>query len=202
MSRPMKNYLLIPAIAITLVACGGGADAPGAANEGASLQPASARPAEPSTPTGPMTMPDWYGVDHDAKTVRLAVIAGTTPDNNYWNLNGHIKGELAITVPEGYTVTIDFTNQDPVMAHSLGVSAELSNFATPPAAKAVFDGAITEDPLSMIDGTMPGETETIQFVADAAGEYSLVCYIAGHTTLGMWLYFNVSATGEAGVQGL
>lgn len=198
----MKNYLLIPAVAIIFAACGGGADDPGAVNQGATFQPVSAGAPAPSTPTGPMLIPDWYGVDHDAKTVRLAITAGTVPDNNYWNLNGDVKGELAITVPVGYTVTIDFTNQDPIMAHSLGISAELSNFAMPPAAKAVFAGAITENPLSMIDGTMPGETETVQFVADVAGEYSMICYVAGHTTLGMWLYFNVSATGEAGVQGL
>jgi FtsP/CotA-like multicopper oxidase with cupredoxin domain len=198
----MKSRLFSTAVAAVFAACGGGADDAGVPNEGATLQPASAPVAAPSTPSGPMLMPDWYGVDHDAKTVRLAITAGTVPDNNYWNSNGRVKGELAITVPEGYTVTIDFKNQDPIMAHSLGIWAELRNFAMPPAAEAVFAGAITENPLSMIDGTMPGETETIEFVADVAGEYSMICYIAGHTTLGMWLYFNVSATGHAGVQGL
>ena len=54
----------------------------------------------------------------------------------------------------------------------------------------------------MIEATMPGETETIQFVAGTAGNYSMLCYIAGHTAIGMWLYFNVSGSGEAGVQGL
>ena len=49
---------------------------------------------------------------------------------------------------------------------------------------------------------MPGQSATIQFVADAAGNYAMICYTPGHTTLGMWLYFNVAAGGEAGVQGL
>jgi uncharacterized cupredoxin-like copper-binding protein len=66
----------------------------------------------------------------------------------------------------------------------------------------VFEGAITENPQSMIDGVMPGESETITFVADAAGNYSLVCYVPGHSAVGMWLFFNVSGDGEAGVQGL
>ena len=199
----MKNYLLVPAIVITFAACGrGDAGDAGAADNGAASQPVVARPVEPSTPTGPMTMPKWYGVDHDAKTVHLTVTAGAIPDNNYWNFNGHIKGELAITVPVGYTVTIDFVNEDPIMAHSLGISSELSNFAMPPAPEPVFAGAITENAESMIDATASGGSETIQFVADTAGEYSMVCYIAGHTTLGMWLYFNVSGSGKAGVQGL
>jgi FtsP/CotA-like multicopper oxidase with cupredoxin domain len=148
-----------------------------------------------------MSMPDWYQIDESARTVNLTVTAGLTNDNNYWNFNGAIRGALAINVPEGYTVTIDFINEDPNMAHSVGVSSELENFTLPPAAVPVFEGAITQNPGSMIDGTMPGERETIQFVADRAGEYTLVCYIAGHTAIGMWLYFNVTAEGEAGVQG-
>ena len=47
---------------------------------------------------------------------------------------------------------------------------------------------------------MPGETETVTFTADAAGTYTLVCYIPGHGTTGMWIYFVVSADGSAGVQ--
>ena len=49
---------------------------------------------------------------------------------------------------------------------------------------------------------MPGETATIQFVADAAGNYHMVCYVPGHTAIGMWLYFNVTESEEVGVQGL
>jgi len=66
---------------------------------------------------------------------------------------------------------------------------------------AVFGGAATENPGSMIDGTMPGETETVIFVAEIAGSYTIVCYIAGHSLTGMWLYFNVSSAGSVGVQG-
>ena len=93
-------------------------------------------------------------------------------------------------------------NDDPIMAHSLGISPELANFATPPAPESVFAGAISKNAQSMLDATASGESESIQFVADTAGEYSLVCYIAGHTTVGMWLYFNVSGSGKAGVQSL
>jgi len=199
----MKSFKLIPAAALFLVACGGGEPADSGAPEAPTTEPAAAAaPAGPAAPTGPMTIPDWYQVDHDAKTVRLSVVAGQTPDNNYWNFNGAIRGQLAITVPEGYEVTIDLENRDPNMAHSLGISTELVNFTVPPTPDPVFAGAMTENPQSMIDATMPGETETITFVADAAGNYSMVCYIAGHSAIGMWLFFNVSGDGDAGVQGL
>lgn len=196
----MKLYRLIPVVALAAAACGGGdsADAPPA--EPAPEAPAAA-PAGPAAPTGAMTIPEWYAVNHDARTVAIELTAGATADNNYWNYNGFIRGELAITVPEGYTVEITLINEDPNMGHSVGVSTELANFALMSPDPA-FAGAMSENPQSMIDSTMPGETETITFVADAAGNYSLVCYIAGHSAVGMWLFFNVSSDGEAGVQGL
>lgn len=198
----MKAFKLIPAAAVFLAACGGGEPADSGADAPATEPAAAAAPAGPTAPTGPMTIPDWYQVDHDAQTVTMTVVAGSTPDNNYWNFNGAIRGQTAITVPEGYEVTIEFVNDDPNMAHSLGISTELTNFTVPPATEPVFPGAITQNPQSMIDATMPGESETITFVADAAGNYSMVCYIAGHSAVGMWVFFNVSADGEAGVQGL
>jgi hypothetical protein len=88
------------------------------------------------------------------------------------------------------------------MAHSLGIQAGFTNPMMPPAPTPAFPGAITPNPQSMIDGTMPGQTATIQFVASTAGNYTMICYVAGHTAIGMWLYFNVAADGSAGVQGL
>ena len=149
-----------------------------------------------------MTVPDWYTVDNTARTVQINLTAGQSPRNNYWNYNDHINGELAITVPVGYTVSITLNNQDPNMAHSVGVSSELTSFVVPPTPDPVFEGAITDNPQSMTEGVMPGTSETITFVADEAGNYSLVCYIPGHTAVGMYLFFNVSADGEVGVQGL
>jgi FtsP/CotA-like multicopper oxidase with cupredoxin domain len=198
----MKIRSLFPlAAAATFAACGGGEPAESGSDGTGGGTPA-AQPSTPARtpPSGPLTVPDWYSVDTNARTVRMEVVAGLTPDNNYWNFNGAINGNVAITVPEGYRVVIDFVNRDPNMAHSLGISAETSNFATPPQPNPVFAGAITENPGSMVDGTMPGETETVEFVADRAGNYSMVCYIPGHSAVGMWLYFNVSATGEVGIQ--
>lgn len=195
----MKTKGAIPVlIAAALAACGGGE--PSTSGSGASGGSAPASQPARTPPSGPMTMPDWYAVDNDARTVTMDIVAGLTPDNNHWNFNGATNGSMAITVPEGYRVVITFTNRDPNMAHSLGVSTEMTNFAVPPQQTPVFPGAITQNPGSMIDGTMPGETETVEFVAERAGNYSLVCYVPGHTAVGMWIYFNVAAGGEAGVQ--
>jgi uncharacterized cupredoxin-like copper-binding protein len=180
---------------VVLAACGGGepADAP---------QQPDAAPAEVAAPApalGEMTTPEWFHVDDAAKTVHLTVTAGLTEAKNYWNFNGAHDGNMTITVPEGYAVTIDLVNNDPAMAHSVGISAQTSNFGmvdpTP-----VFPGAISSNPVSMTDATMPGETETITFTAATAGNYSMVCYIPGHAATGMWIHFNVSADGSKGVQ--
>lgn len=198
----MKAHGFLTVGAFFLSACGGGEPADTPQGGTSPDRPAAQAPSGPSIPSGPLTVPEWYAVDHDARTVGITLIAGETSRNNYWNYNGAISGEWAITVPVGYTVTIELVNQDPNMAHSAGISSELTNFAVPPTPDPVFDGAITESPQSMMDATMPGETETITFVADEAGSYSLVCYIPGHSTVGMWLYFIVSEGQDAGVAGM
>lgn len=198
----MKAYKLLPVAGFFLAACGGGEPADTPAADDSATPPPAAAPAGPEIPGGELSMPEWYRVDHDAMTVTLDIEAGATPDNNYWNYNGAIRGEWAITVPVGYTVTVNLSNSDPNMAHSLGISRELTNFAVPPTPDPVFEGAVTENPQSMVDATMPGESETITFVASEAGDYSMVCYIAGHTAVGMWLYFIVTEGQDAGVAGM
>lgn len=193
----MKRYdALAVALMLTLASCGGGepaADAP----------PAGGAPdaAEPAGGEATLTMPAWYQHDAGANAVTLDVVAGSTNANNYWNFNGYNGGNLTVVVPVGATVTIDFSNQDPNMAHSIGVASFTSS---PPAMlepTPVFDGAITSNPSDMMNATANGESETITFTASTAGDYSLACYVAGHAVAGMWVHFRVSDAGEAGVLG-
>jgi len=187
-------------LTLTLAACGGGedaADAPAMESEPAATESAAADMS--GGEMGEMMMPAWFQMDEANQTVTLDMTA--TMDGGQWKFNGYNFGGAAITVPEGYTVTINLINEDPAMAHSIGVDARTSDFpgsfADP---QPVFEGAISSNPTSMTEGTMPGESETITFTASTAGEYSLVCYIPAHAVSGMWVLFNVSADGEAGVQ--
>ena len=182
---------------VTLAACGGGEPA----QEAPASEPAAAAPVEAAAPANDMAMTDWFHVDEANQAVHMSITAGATDAKNYWNFNGGHDGNMTITVPVGYTITIDLRNNDPNMAHSLGISAETSGFSAMPDITPVFEGAVTSNPTSMMDATMPGQEESITFVADAAGEYAMVCYIPGHAATGMYIYFNVSAEGEAGVQG-
>ncbi|UCC24662.1 MAG: hypothetical protein JSU98_13130 [Gemmatimonadales bacterium] len=194
----MKRFAFSTALFFGLVACGGGEPAAEAAAEGAAEAAPAAEAAAPAQ-AGEMTMPAWYQMD--GTNVTLDIIAGQTNKGNYWNFNGAQFGETTIVVPVGAEVTINFSNNDPNMAHSVGISA---GFDTAPAmvdVTPIFEGAISSNPTSMTDATLPGQSETITFTASEAGEYTMVCYIPGHAVSGMWIRFNVSADGEAGVMG-
>lgn len=194
----MKRFAMIPA-ALLVVACGGGEPAPEAASE-PEPEPAAAAPAPAAM--AEMAMTDWFHVDEANQSVHVTITAGAVDDAlGYWNFNGGTNGDMTITVPEGFTVVIDFKNADPMMAHSLGISATTGGFGAMIAPDAVFEGAMTTNPASMTDATMPGEEETITFTASTAGDYAMVCFIPGHAATGMWIYFNVSADGSFGVQG-
>ena len=145
---------------------------------------------------GAMSTPEWMTVDATAKTVTLEIHAGDSDVNNYWNFNGLYAGHGSISVPQGYAVTINFTNADPTQPHSLGIDeAQESWPATFDAPEPAFPGAITPDPTT---GTAPNGTATLTFTADAVGDYTMVCYVPGHAVAGMHVPFMVTEAGSAG----
>lgn len=149
---------------------------------------------------GEMTTPAWMTVDETAQTVTMDIRAGSTDVNNYWNFNGMYAGHGSISVPAGYTVTINFTNADPTQPHSLGIDeAQESWPATFDAPEAAFAGAMTPDPTV---GTAPNGTATITFTADAAGDYTMVCYVPGHAVAGMHIPFTVTDGGTPGASSM
>lgn len=180
-------------------ACGGGEPGgqEGGGQQQQQTQPSGAEQAE--TGGGELTMPDWITYDEGANTVTLELVAGQTSANNYWNYNGYAGGEGEIVVPAGAEVTINFSNEDPNMAHSVGIDDRQGNFPanfsnpTP-----VFEGAMSSNPTSLTEATQPDASETITFTAGEAGEYSMVCYVPGHAAVGMWMPFTVSDAGEVG----
>lgn len=205
------RYAAVIGAAFALGACGGGNKANNSADTTAAAAPAgstatpAAAPAGSTAaapaPSGPMSMPAWMKVDKAKKTASLDIHAGQTPDNNHWNFNGYDKGNATITVPEGYKVTIKFTNDDPSLAHSIGVDSAYTTF--PPTftnPQPIFSGAISSDPTDPSKATQPHKSQTLSFTASKAGSYTLNCYIPGHAMAGMWIHFDVSSDGKAGVQ--
>lgn len=187
-------------VGLSLLACGGGdtgeemESAETAATEAATEAAGETAGAELSTP-------EWMQVDNAARTATLDITGGETEANNRWNFNGYANGNATIVVPQGYAVTINFQNVDPANPHSLGIDSRTGAFPaifenpTP-----VFEGAITPGAASMTDSTQPNGSATITFTADEAGSYSMVCYVPAHAATGMWIGFEVSADGQAGLR--
>jgi len=191
----MRKLTIISVLALGLAACGGDtADQPPPATP-------AAQPEAPAAPAAPaeLSVPAWMTVDEAARAVTMTIVAGQSSANNYWNFNGNFGGTGGITVPEGYTVTINLENRDPAMAHSLGIGERQATYPNQfPEVVPVFEGAVTESPRSMTESTLPGETETITFVVDRAGDFAMICYVTGHAATGMWLPFTVSTDGSIG----
>lgn len=199
--RTSMKMMLSLLVAFGLVACGGGAGDEGDATEAdttAQIDEGTEDGATDDTVGGAMTTPSWMTVDEAARTVTMEIDAGADDANNRWNFNGLYAGEGSITVPEGYTVTIEFTNSDPTQPHSLGIGEAMDTYpATFENPQPVFAGAMTSNPNT--SGTPSNESETIEFTTDTAGDYAMICYVPGHAVAGMVIPFTVSAEGEAGV---
>ena len=199
----MRHLLFAAAASAVLAGCRGGesstAKAPdtgaGAAPAAGPAAPAQAAPAAPAA----MTMPEWMKVDRAKKTVTMGLEAGKTPDNNHWNYNGFANGGATITVPEGYTVNLEFKNADPQLAHSVGVDTRTGDFPATMEPTPVFPGALSKDPTNPAGGVGPNKSEKLTFKATKPGNYSLVCYMPGHAAAGMWVHFNVVADTAAGL---
>lgn len=188
-----------PLLLAVALACGGGEQVASDTEGEAGAPPAAGEAAAPGG--GELSTPDWMSLDREAETVTLEIVAGKTDALNGWNFNGYHSGDATIVVPAGFDVTIEFTNQDQVMSHSLGIDERTGNFpATFDQVAPAFAGALTSGATKQKTATQPGESETISFTADEPGQYSMVCYVPAHAVTGMWIHFEVSADGRAGLR--
>ncbi len=120
------------------------------------------------------------------RTAVIAVDAGYNGANGGFNFDGYSFGKLVITVPEDYSVTVNFANDSGSMLHSVGlVKAGAANPAGP-----VIAGAATPDPT---DGTVPGGTASFHFkTPNAPHRFELACLVPGHIAVGMYVDFDVT----------
>jgi sulfocyanin len=176
-------------------ACGGKA-----APQSQSASSSTAMADSTSALSAAVTVPDWMHLDPTAKTVQLDIVAAEPGPSAPFDYNGYTHGGATITVPAGYAVTIHFRNQDQAQAHSLAILSQVGDY--PPSftnPQPAFPTAITSSPTSTDAGTRPGESETLHFTATTPGHYAMVCVMPGHAVAGMWVRFDVSSEGTAGL---
>jgi sulfocyanin len=124
-----------------------------------------------------------------AKTVTLQLVAAATDAQGGFNFNGYSNGALKVTVPTGWTVTVQCSNQGAV-PHSCAIVHGAAD------TKPAFPNAASPNPTV---GLEKGQQASFTFQASQAGNYRIVCLVPGHEQSGMWDTFVVSASGQPSI---
>lgn len=144
---------------------------------------------DPVLGTGPGNPPDLNTLIHvDAadRSVVITLIAGYPAGEYQFNYDGYGGGGLVVTVPVGWTATIQCENRGTV-ANSCSVVADQS--ATAPLRPDWTTVAPTQ-------GLDPGASGSFDFAPSKTGSYRIASLVDGHEASGMWADLEVTPTGK------
>lgn len=174
---PSRALRLVAAIGAA-AACGSSSTAGAPAQApGVSSPSASAPVADPAAP------PLEFRADPAAKSVTFHLVGAHDRSNSGFNFNGYGRGRLAISVPEGWRITVTCENRGP-LNHSCAIVRGADD------SQPAIAGAGSPNPVA---GQAPGVTTTFQFTAQGQGTYRIACLVPGHEQGGMWDSFTVAA---------
>jgi alcohol dehydrogenase (cytochrome c) len=123
------------------------------------------------------------------KAVVMKAIAALTPANSGFNFNGYSKGKATLTVPVGWTVTYEFSNNSAV-PHSLAIT---KNVKGKPNVLTSGLGAPLET-ANATAGVRKGVKQLFSFAVTQPGTYYMACLVPGHLAAGMYDDLVVSKT--------
>jgi sulfocyanin len=123
----------------------------------------------------------------------VQVVAAATSNDSGFNFDGYAKGKANFVVPEGWTITLEFSNKSST-PHSVEITGSLKLPLTP----VIPAGGVAPVAIPGVATVAHGLTASSGTVADgfssnAPGRYYLVCGVPGHVQAGMWDYLTVSA---------
>ena len=152
---------------------------------GAALSvPAGLRAANGRPPVG-----QFMRVDVARKAITLTLIAADGAGNNGFNFDDYGRGEMLVSVPAGWRVSVDCRNRSAYFSSCVVV-------AGPGASAPAFPGATTPRPLA---GIAPGASASFAFVASRTGSYRLASLVAGDEDARMWDVLEVSRGGRPSI---
>jgi hypothetical protein len=128
-------------------------------------------------------------VDALRRAVGLTLIAADGRNNNGFNFDGYGRGELIVSVPLGWRVTVRCENHGALRESCAVVSG-------PDASRPAFRGASTPDP---VQGMPSGEQATFSFVAARPGTYRLASLVPGHEQARMYAVLDVTRGGRPSI---
>ncbi|MEO6798286.1 MAG: sulfocyanin-like copper-binding protein [Candidatus Dormibacter sp.] len=144
---------------------------------------------DPVTGTGPGTPPDpkrYISVEPAYQTAIVTLIAAYPATDFQFNYDGYGSGALVLTVPVGWTVTVQCENHGTV-PNSCSVVAD--GKATSP----VRPDWSTPDPQRGLD---PGQSAAFSFSPTKVGSYRIASLVGGNEASGMWLDLEVTGSGS------
>jgi len=143
---------------------------------------------DPVTGTGSGTPPDprqFFHSDASAQTAVVTLIAGHTAGDYQFNYNGYGNGELVLTVPVGWQVTVQCENHGTV---NNSCSVVTDAHATSP----VDPAWTTPSPQRGLD---PGTSGAFVFAPTTTGSFRIASLVDGHEASGMWADLEVVSGG-------
>jgi hypothetical protein len=141
----------------------------------------------------PLPLRRWLSYSLRQRTGTLTALAGYNGVYGGFNFNGYGKGEVLVSVPRGWKVTVRCVDRSGSVRHSCAVVGGVSK--TAPA----FPGASSRDPEQ---GLAPGQAGTFAFVASRVGVYRLASLVPDQEQAGMWDVFEVTRSGKPSVRQL
>jgi hypothetical protein len=147
---------------------------------------------DPVSGTGPGTAPDptrFLHVDQAAHGAVLTLVAAYPVTDYQFNYDGYAHGALLVTVPTGWSVTV-----------------QCQNHGTVPNSCAVVSGADTTRPLQPgwatpdpVRGLQPGASATFVFTPEQTGVYRIASLVPGAEASGMWATLQVVSQGKPSI---
>jgi Sulfocyanin (SoxE) domain len=121
----------------------------------------------------------------------VTLVPGYDDAYNGFNFNGYGKGQVLVTVPRDWTVTVRCENTRSGQRHSCAVvrGAGSGSGSGSPA----FPGAATQS-------LAAGRSASFTFRADALGIYRLACLVAHHEQAGEWDVLEVATAPRPAVR--
>ncbi len=132
----------------------------------------------------------WLRWNAAAKVATLTLVPGYGGAYNGFNFNGYGKGQVLVTIPQGWKFEVDCENTVSTKPHSCAI------VHGPGARKPAGPDAATSQPTR---GVPPGKTATFSFRATAAGTYRIASLVPDEERAGMWVVLTVARSGRPSV---
>ncbi len=130
----------------------------------------------------------WLTFSASQRTAAVTLIAGYKGANSGFNYDGYAHGQMVVSIPAGYTVTVTLKNQGS-LPHSAAVVA-----GSPASTTLAFAGASAPSQ-NTSTGLAIGQSAQFHLTPKHAGTFYIVCLVPGHEQLGMWLKLVVTSGG-------